>query len=463
MTASGPDAQSAADAVGAWRNEVVQSLRLGIPIAGAQVAQMAINTTDVVMIGWLGAVELAAAVLAFNLYIVIWLFGMGVLQAVVPLAAKARGERRPRDLRRSVRMGFWFVAVYSVPTLGVLWFTEDILLAFGQQRDVSALAGDYARIMMFAVFPSLMTMALRNFVTVLEKAQVVLWATIAAALFNAVIDYALIFGNFGMPRLELVGAGIASVATSFATLLIIVVYTLRQRQLRRYAVFGRLWRSDWSKFFEILRLGWPIAIMLLVEVALFSGSSLMMGWIGTVPLAAHGVVLQLTSITFMVPLGLGQAGMIRIGLAAGRGDRVGVGRAGWAALVVSMGFMVICAIAFWLKPVPFVSLFLDLDNPQSAEVLAIGVTFLAIAAVFQIFDGAQVVGGSLLRGLSDTKTPMVIAVIGYWVGGMGLAYVLAFPLGLGGIGIWWGLAFGLAAVSIVLLWRFAARERLGLL
>ena len=121
-----------AETAGAWRTEVFQSLRLGIPIAGAQVAQMAINTTDVVMIGWLGAVELAAAVLAFNLYIVIWLFGIGVLQAVVPLAAKARGERRPRDVRRSVRMGFWFVAFYSIPTLGIMWFTEDILLAFGQ-------------------------------------------------------------------------------------------------------------------------------------------------------------------------------------------------------------------------------------------------------------------------------------------------------------------------------------------
>lgn len=249
MTASVPGVPSAVETIGAWRNEITQSLRLGIPIAGAQVAQMAINTTDVVMIGWLGAAELAAAVLAFNLYIVIWLFGMGVLQAVVPLAAKARGERRTRDVRRSVRMGFWFVAFYTIPTLGILWFTPDILLAFGQQPDLAALAGEYARIMMFSVFPTLMTMALRNFITVLEKAQVVLWATIAGAVFNALIDYALIFGNFGLPRLELVGAGIASVATSFVTFFIIVAYTLRQRQLRRYAVFGRLWRSDWSKFF----------------------------------------------------------------------------------------------------------------------------------------------------------------------------------------------------------------------
>jgi len=447
----------------AWRAEVAQSLRLGVPIAGAQVAQIAINTTDVLMIGWLGAVELAAAVLAFNFYILVWLFGVGVLQAVIPLAARARGERRPRDLRRAVRMGFWFVALYMIPTWGLLWFTEAILLALGQEAEVARLAGGYARVLMFAALPSLLIMALRNFITVLEKAQVVLWATVAGVVLNVIVNYLLIFGNFGFPRLELIGAGIASVVTSTFTLLLLVIYVLRQRQLRRYAVFGRIWRSDWPKFFEILRLGWPIAVTLLTEVALFSGSAVMMGWVGTVPLAAHGIATQLASITFMVPLGLGQAGMIRVGLAAGRGDRAGVGRAGWTALSLSLAFMGACAVVFWVSPEPLVRLFLDLDNPEADEVLAIGVTFLFVAALFQIFDGAQVVGASLLRGLADTKVPMIASVFGYWGVGMGAAYALTFPIGLGGIGIWWGLALGLASVSVILIWRFARRERLGLL
>lgn len=446
-----------------WRAEVAQSLRLGVPIAGAQVAQIAINTTDVLMIGWLGAVELAAAVLAFNFYILVWLFGVGVLQAVIPLAARARGERRPRDLRRAVRMGFWFVALYMIPTWGLLWFTEAILLALGQEAEVARLAGGYARVLMFAALPSLLIMALRNFITVLEKAQVVLWATVAGVVLNVIVNYLLIFGNFGFPRLELIGAGVASVVTSTFTLLLLVIYVLRQRQLRRYAVFGRIWRSDWPKLLEILRLGWPIAVTLLTEVALFSGSAVMMGWVGTVPLAAHGIATQLASITFMVPLGLGQAGMIRVGLAAGRGDRAGVGRAGWTAIAVSLAFMGACAIVFWVSPEPLVRLFLDLDNPQADEVLAIGVTFLFVAALFQIFDGAQVVGGSLLRGLADTKVPMIICVFGYWVVGAGGAYLLAFPLGLGGIGIWWGLAIGLAFVAVIAIWRFALRERIGLI
>lgn len=188
----------------------------------------------------------------------------------------------------------------------------------------------------------------------------------------------------------------------------------------------------------------------------------MMGWIGTVELAAHGIALQLASITFMVPLGLGQAAMIRIGLAAGRGDRDGVGRAGWTALAVALGFMSCGALAFWIIPEVFVGLFLDLDNPDADAVLRIGVGFLFVAALFQVFDGAQVVGGSMLRGLSDTRVPMVIAVTGYWGVGLGLALLLGFPLGYGGLGIWAGLAAGLAFVAVLAIWRFAARERLGL-
>ncbi|WP_067218661.1 MATE family efflux transporter [Stappia indica] len=446
-----------------WRGDILPTLALGAPIAGAQVAQMAVNTADVLMIGWLGATELAAAVLAFNLYIVLWLFGMGVLQAVIPLAAQARGQGQARELRRAVRMGFWFVALYSVPAWAVMWHTEELLIALGQKPEVAALAGGYARIMMISLLPSLLTMALRSFITVMERAQAVLWATIAGAVLNAIVNYVLIFGHFGFPRLELVGAAIGSVITATVTLLLLVGYVLRDRQLRRYHVFGRIWRSDWPKLAEIVRLGWPIAVTLLVEVALFSGTSVLMGWIGTIELAAHGIATQLASITFMVPIGIGQAAMIRIGLAAGRGDRPGVGRAGWTGFGIGMAFMGACAIAFWVIPGTLVGLFLDFDNPDAANVFAIGVGFLAVAALFQVFDGAQVIGGSLLRGLSDTKVPMIMAIVGYWGVGMTGAYILGFPLGLGGIGIWLGLAAGLAFVSVLVMWRFVLRERIGLL
>ena len=452
----------AQEGLSAWTAEIRATLSLGLPIVGAQVAQMAINTTDVVMIGWLGTVELAAAVLAFNLYILVWLFGVGVVQAVVPLAARARGEGRHRDMRRVVRMGLWIVIAYSLPVWLLLWHTEALLVALAQEPHVAQLAGDYMRVLQWSLLPSLAVVVLRSFVSVMEKTQVVLWAMVAGALLNAVCDYILIFGTFGAPRLELVGAGIASLLTASLTFAVIVVYVLRERRLRRYAIFGRFWRSDWPAFLAIVRLGWPIGCTLLAEVGLFSGSAVMMGWIGTVPLAAHGIALQCASITFMVPLGLGQAGMIRVGLAAGRNQRDGVGRAGWVAMGLSLAFMCAAALVFWSVPELLISAFTKADNANTADVLKFGVGFLAVAALFQIFDGAQVASGKVLNGLSDTRVPMLIAAVGYWGIGASLAYVLAFPLGLGGIGIWWGLAAGLAVVSMALVWRFALRERIGL-
>ncbi len=446
----------------AWSKEIRATLVLGLPIVGAQLAQMAINTTDVVMIGWLGTEELAASVLAFNLFILFWLFGSGIVQAVMPIAARARGDKRLRDVRRSVRMGMWVVIAYSAPVMVVMWHTETILLLLGQDPEVSHRAAEYMRVLQWSLPPSLATMGLRNFVTVMEKTQVVLWATVAGALLNAGFDYVLIFGAFGAPRLELVGAGIASVMTATAVFLFLMVYVLRERRLRRFAILGRFWRSDWQVFFSILKLGIPIALTILAEVGLFSASAMMMGWIGTVPLAAHGIALQCAALTFMVPLGLGHAAVIRVGLAHGRRDKAAIGYAGWSALILSVAFMSLAALMFWFLPEVLIGAFTRADNPKTPAVLAAGVSFLAVAGVFQIFDGAQIAGASILRGLSDTRVPMVLAIIGYWGIGVPSAYLLAFVFGVGGTGLWWGLALGLAVVSVAAVWRFAWRERLGL-
>ncbi|PTW59631.1 MATE family multidrug resistance protein [Breoghania corrubedonensis] len=454
--------RAAQNGAAVWIREIRATLVLGLPIAGAQLAQMAINTTDVLMIGHLGTEPLAASVLAFNLYILIWLFGSGLIQAVMPIAARARGEKRMRDVRRSVRMGLWVVIAYSVPAMVLMWQTEAILLWLGQKPEIAHTAGLYMHYLQWALPPSLATMGIRNFVSVMEMTQVLLWTTLAGAAVNAFFDYVLIFGAFGAPRLELAGAGIASTATATATFALILAYTLRHRRLRRFAILGRFWRSDWSVFFQIVKLGWPIGLMILAEVGLFAGSAAMMGWIGTVPLAAHGIALQCSSITFMVPLGFGVAGTIRIGLAHGRGDHDGIARAGWTTLALSVGFMLCAAIVFWTIPEVLIGAFTNDDNPDTPAVIAAGVSFLAVAAVFQIFDGAQVAAGNILRGLSDTRVPMLIAVAGYWGCGMSLAYMLAFWAGWGGVGLWWGLASGLAFVSVAAIWRFAWRERLGL-
>jgi MATE family, multidrug efflux pump len=445
-----------------WRSDIRPTLALGLPLAGAQIAQMAINTTDVLMIGRLGAEELAASVLAFNFYILLWFFGMGVLQAVIPLAARARGQRRPRDLRRAVRMGFWVSVLFCFPVWIVLFFTEPILLFLGQEPELAELAGLYMRLLQWTMLPALLIMAIRGFLTVMERTQVVLWATIAGAVVNALLDYVLIFGHFGFPRLELVGAGIASVFSATATFLFLLAYTLWHPKLRRYNILGRIWRSDWPVFFQIMRLGTPIGLTIIAEGSLFTASAIMIGWLGTLPLAGHGIALQISSITFMVPVGLSVAAMTRVSLAAGRGDHAGIGRAGWTSLIVTVIFMGCFAILFWSVPETLVGFYLDLNDPEAEQVLSYGVSFLLVAAVFQLADGGQIIGINNLRGLGDTTIPLFYALFGYWVVGISLSLGLGFVAGWGGVGVWCGLAAGLASVALLANLRFAKREKLGL-
>lgn len=446
-----------------WQSDILPTLSLGLPLAGAQLAQMAINTTDVLMIGRLGAEELAASVLAFNFYMLLWFFGMGLLQAVIPLAARARGQRKPRDLRRAVRMGFWVSVLYCLPVWVVLFFTEELLLLFGQEPELAQIAGLYMSILQWTMLPALLIMAVRGFLTVMERTQVVLWATIAGAVVNAALDYVLIFGEFGFPRLELVGAGIASVFSASTTFLFLLLYALFHPKLRRYNILGRIWRSDWPVFFQIMRMGTPIAITIVAEGSLFAASAIMIGWLGTIPLAGHGIALQIASLTFMVPVGLSVAAMTRVSLADGRSDKAGVGRAGWTALGVTVAFMGAFAVLFWTFPETLVGLYLDLNDPQSQEVLAYGVSFLLVAALFQLADGGQIIGVNNLRGLGDTTIPLFYALFGYWIVGISLSLGLGFLAGWGGVGVWCGLAGGLASVALLSNVRFARREKLGLL
>lgn len=445
-----------------WQSDILPTLSLGMPLAGAQLAQMAINTTDVLMIGRLGAVELAASVLAFNFYMLLWFFGMGILQAVIPFAARALGQRKPRELRRAVRMGFWVSVLFSLPVWVVLFFTESILLRLGQEPELAELAGIYMRVLQWTMLPALLIMAIRGFLTVMERTQVVLWATIAGAVVNAILDYLLIFGEFGFPRLELVGAGIASVFSATTTFLFLLAYSLWHPKLRRYNLLGRIWRSDWPIFFQIVRMGAPIGLTIVAEGSLFTASAIMIGWLGTIPLAAHGIALQIASITFMVPVGLSMAAMTRVSLAAGRDDHQGIGRAGWTSLGVTMVFMGFFAVLFWTIPETLVGLYLDLDDPDAMEVLTYGVSFLLVAALFQLADGGQIIGVNNLRGLGDTTIPLLYALFGYWVVGISLSLGLGFLAEWGGVGVWVGLAGGLASVALLANFRFARREELGL-
>lgn len=436
---------------------------LGLPLVGAQIAQMLINVTDTIMLGWLGTRELAAGTLAFQSFFALMIFGLGFGAAMIPLIANALGRDDERAVRRASRMGLWALIALALVFQIPLFFTETVLVAFGQEPELAALAQTYMRIAQWSMIPAFVLTGLRSFLTGLEKANAVLLLTVAMALVNGVLNYALIFGNWGFPRLEMEGAAIATVLANTIGTAAVVIYVVWDKDSRPFELFKNFWRPEWPALRAIVKLGVPISLGIFAEVGMFLTCSLMVGWIGVIELAAHSVALQLASIAFMVPLGLAQAASVRVGNAAGRGNRLDVGRAGHAVMVMALGFVLVAGTVFAVLPEPLIKLWLDADNPDLEMIVQVGVPMLYMAAAFQIFDTLQVTASGALRGLQDTAVPMLIMVVSYWLIGLSSAYVAAFWLGFGPVGVWIGLVIGLATAAVTLTWRFEIRERLGLL
>ncbi|WP_255448364.1 MATE family efflux transporter [Telmatospirillum sp. J64-1] len=449
---------------GGWGREIRAMLSLAWPLVLANLAQIAINTTDVVMMGWLGPQDLAAGTLGSSFFFVFFITGMGVMIGTAPLMAQALGRRRHavRDVRRTVRQGFWVAAIMSLPVWLVLNWSAGILPALGQDAALSAKADEYIHYLKWSIFFGWAFVVLRSFVSALERPRAAFVVTFLAIGLNAFVNWLLMFGNMGAPALGLAGAGIATTITNLFMFSTLLGFILLDRQLRRFYILGRLWRSDWARCWEIVKVGGPIGGIFALEMGVFSAAVFLMGLIGADALAANAIALQVVSITFMVPMGIGQAATVRVGLGVGRGDPLQTGRAGWAALAMSVLFMAMMAVLLVSMPRLFVSPFLDLSDPEARQVARLAAEFLALAGLFQVVDGAQTTAAGALRGLKDTRMPMVFAGIGYWVLGLPCGALLAFWLGLGGVGVWGGLALGLSVVAGLMTWRWARRETLGL-
>jgi len=427
-------------------------LLLGLPLVGSHLAQMAIAVTDTLMLGWYSVEALAAITLAGGIWFVIFIVGAGFSMAVMPMVAQASEQTDDIAIRRITRMGLWLSAGYGVVLYPLMYWSDALLQWMGQTPEVANSAQDYLRIAGFGIIPALLVMSLKSYLAALERTQIVLWVTVIAALANIVLNYMLVFGNWGAPELGIKGAAIASITLQILSLIILVIYA--RKVLPHHDLFARLWRPDWQAFGAVFRLGWPISLTNLAESALFTASSIMVGWIGTIELAAHGIALQLASITFMVHLGMSQAATVRAGRAFGRGDALGLYRGSNTAMGVSLVYSVITISIFLLIPEPLISIFLDPDDPQRLTIIPIAVSLLVVAAMFQFVDGAQVVALGLLRGLQDTRVPMIYAAISYWVVGMPAGLFFGFTLGMGAVGVWLGLVVGLAAAAALLIWRF---------
>lgn len=435
-----------------YRHHSRALLILGLPLIGSHLAQFAVTLTDAIMLGWYSVEALAAEVLGGTIWFALFIVGTGFAWAVMPMVASAQSSGQGAQVRRVTRMGMWASMIFAVAILPVTLWSEPLLLKLGQDPDTSALAADYLQIVGFSILPSLLVMVLKSYLVALERTQVVLWITLLAVGLNVIVNYALIFGNWGFPEMGVRGAAVASLSVSTASLIALALYVVKATP--EHALFQRFWRPDWEAFGEVFRLGWPIGLTNLCEVGLFAASSVMMGWLGTVALAAHGIALQVTSAIFMIHLGLSNAATVRAAQAFGRGDGPGLRAGAKVAFAMSIVVALLTVGLFLGVPEFLIGLFMNPTEPNRATVTAIGVGLLAAAALFQLVDAAQVMALGLLRGVQDTKVPMIIAALSYWGIGVPVSYVLGFTLNWGGVGIWLGLAVGLAVAGVLMMTRF---------
>jgi MATE family multidrug resistance protein len=435
--------------------EARATLTLALPIVGTQLAQMAIHTTDVWLLSHYSAPALGAAALGVAVYSFLWMAGLGLATATPALAAQARGHD-PDDregVRHAVHDGLISTGLYGAFCTLLLTLSEPFLVLIGQPPELIALAAPFMQAISGMFITALWFMVLRGFVSALERPRAALVLTLLAVVLNAAVNYVLIFGFWIMPSLGVVGAGIGSSLVNLFILLAFGWYIARDPQFASYHLSRGWWRTSRRRMAAFLRVGAPIALALGAEIGLFSAAALLMGRLGAAEVAAHQVALQWAAIAFMVPMGLGQAATVRVGLAAGAGNRAGMARAGWIAIGMGIAFMACTALIFRFAGSMLVGVFVA---DATASVFTLAVTYLGMAALFQLVDGAQGVANGALRGLKDTTVPMAITLVGYWLIGFPVAIWFGFYTPLRGIGVWIGLVVGLAVVAALLLWRFAA-------
>ena len=431
--------------------EFAETLKLAVPIALTQLGQIAMMSTDIAMIGRLGSDAMAAASLATTVYFVSFTFGMGLVSAVAPLAAQAFGARNPHRIRRSLRVGMWAALLISLPMMALSFAGEPILLMLGQSPVAARLAQEYLFGLTWSLLPALWFMAIRGFMSAINRPEPILWITLAAIPANALLVYLLLYGALGLPPLGLFGVGLATSIVNLGTFFAALWFAARRRPFRKYRVLGHVWRIDWGLMRQLIVIGAPISVSFLLEYGLFGAAGILMGVISTTALAAHQIALQIAAILFMVPFGIGMAATVRVGHAIGRGDASGVRRAGlvatWLGIVLAAAFTLLVIVSRFR----IAEIFLGESTDATAELSA---TLLLVGSTLFVADAIQTVAAGALRGMNDTRVPLLFATVSYWLIGFTCAWWLAFWTPLGAVGVWIGLSIGTAVYAVLLLLRF---------
>ena len=412
---------------------------------------------DLAMVGRLGPAAIGAVGIGSVLCLAVVVFGIGMLLGLDTLVARAYGRGRLDECRRWLVQGAWLALLLALPLTLAGGAVAASLDRWGLAPAVERLTVPYFSIVLLSVLPLLLYTACRRYLQATGHATQVTAALVSANAINAAANWLLVFGHLGLPALGVNGAAWATcISRAYLASFLAVAVLLRARR-RGTGAWPRL-RPERRRLRRLVALGWPAAAQVTLEFGVFAAVTALAGRLEAATLAAHQIVLNVASVTFMVPQGVGAAGAVRVGFSAGRRDPSGVRRAGWAALTLGAGFMGGAALCFVLAPLPILRLY-----TTDPAVIGAGVTLLLVAAFFQLFDGLQAVATGVLRGLGDTRTPMVSNLAGHWIVGLPVGYVLCFGAGWGIVGLWVGLSIGLTLVgaALVLIWWRRTRPRTG--
>ncbi|MFC2133600.1 MATE family efflux transporter [Bacteroidota bacterium] len=437
-----------------FKTHIKNTISLAIPISIGQLGHIMMGVIDSIMVGQIGSVPLAAASLVNGLFFLILVLGIGMSYAVTPLVAISRGAQKSKECGLVLNQALIVNIIFSILLSAIIIFGSGLIKFLNQPEEVAILAVSYLQILGLSVLPFMLFQTIRQFLEGISLPRPPMIIAIAANFVNAFFNWILIYGNLGFPAMGLDGAGWATFTTRILLGMSLIFFVLKSTSLKEYNPHFKISEIDLSLIKKIVRIGLPSGLTYFFEVGAFAFAAIMIGWLGSVPLAAHQIGINLASVTYMVILGISAAGTVRVGNAVGRADIVETRRAGFSALALSTTFMFIAGLTFILLRRVLPTIYIN-----EIEVIELASDLLIVAALFQMSDGIQATGAGILRGLTDVKIPMIIIFISYWLLGIPIAYLLGFYFNYGTIGIWVGLLIGLTAVAILLLVRFNIKSK----
>ena len=441
------------------REEAKKTIKLSLPIIFGELAQMSLHMIDAAMVGAVGYKQLAAAALVFSVVNIPFVIGIGVTVSVSQMVSLAHGKQDKNLISHYFYNGFWLCATFAVVISLALAFGRNILFHLGQDAEVVAYALPFMRLLSLSLIPMLLFLALKHFADGLQKTRAAMILSLLALPINVFFNWLLIYGNWGFPRLELVGSGWATLITRLTIFLILGIVVLSHPTFREFTkIRGEQWKLRIKTLKELLYIGIPSGLQMGLEIAAFAVSAILIGTIDAVSLAAHQIAITLAAMTFMVSVGLSQGSSIRTSNALGRGDWKAISEIGKSTLIMSLLFGSFCAISFVLLRYQLPQVFND-----DASVAALAATLLFFAAIFQISDSLQAIGAGLLRGIKDVKIPTILIAVAYWIIGLPSGYLLAFHFKLNAVGIWLGFIIGLTFSAVFLCARFLRMAKLGVI